>query len=219
MAPAAVTVCGEKVTGRPHGDDGGQSPMLHGHTDVQTRSMGARDHRKRRGSSLRAAALALACVASVTALGPASAAQDQTQRAADDGIESSPVSVTAVDFEPKNVSRLLGGQVRGVVSVVLTNTTDVDAQDVAARVDIDDRTLFTPAVRVPANETIRVEVAASLGGMSFRERDIVATLGQSEATTTHRVVPWLLVALVGLATNVALVTGRDRLRLAVARRQ
>jgi hypothetical protein len=129
------------------------------------------------------------------------------------------VAAVGLDFEATNdVERWLGGSVDGVLTVTVANTGSEPATEVAGSAIVGDRTVFFPPVDIEPGETAKIRTDVSLGGMSFLERDIVAIVGDTQLATTHRSVPWLLVAIVGFAVNATMIAGRDQLRAMVRRR-
>ena len=128
------------------------------------------------------------------------------------------VRIAALDFErTDDLEAWLGGQVRGDATVTLTNDGDVPVVIDDGRVFANGRTHLLPTVELAPGEAATVTTAIDLGGLSLLEREIVATAAGAQASTAHRAIPWILVAMVGFAVNTALLAARDLLRRRVRR--
>lgn len=164
--------------------------------------------------------LTLAAVAVTTLVATPVSAEDLASNAPPaTTAESADLRAVALDFEATNdLERWLGGSVDGVLTLTITNAGTTAATGVVASAQVGDRVTLFPPVDLAPGATTRVATDLSLGGMSFRERDVVATIGETRLAVAHRTVPWILLALIGAGVNVALVAGRDQLRAAVRRR-
>lgn len=132
---------------------------------------------------------------------------------------SSAVAPTAIEFNTTNdMQRWMGGSVEGILTITLANTSNEAVAGAAGTALVGNRTIFLPKVDLAAGQTRRVSIDVNLGGMSLHQRDIVATVGDTDITATDRSIPWLVVTAAALAVNGLLLAARNRLRNMVRRR-
>lgn len=126
--------------------------------------------------------------------------------------------VVAVDIDAStDVVALTGGDIEAVVTITLANAAQARRLDQVATVTADGNTWYAPPVDLGPGERRIVAVPITLSGSPGERHEIVAALGASTASATHRTVPWILIGFAALVANMVLLRSRDALRLAVAR--
>ena len=148
-----------------------------------------------------------------------SSADDSTAEAEAVGADEPTVTIESVRFEADHsVSGYIGGRVPGTVYLTIKNWTAETYRDVVPEVSANGTTVFVAPLSIEPFGVVDTTAQLELAGPSWTLKRITASVLGVDATTDHRTIPWMSLALAAIVTNCMLLACRNMIRDSIRER-